>query len=210
MFSHLRDDSRVSRFRGLNSWVLHLAEADLEGRDRVDIIRRRLNPIAEPQPVGLQCPGDDFRGTPVEPVSAAGLMVSGLAAGLGAEVPVQDVVLRGRVVTLAAVLDAKKLGIRVDAEPAANAVVLLDEEGTITPDFPTRPAVPYSSTSGCEIVPPSCGASGLAACRIFRSSRSRSSETASCRRPSTIAIFARSASGSHRSARAARGRWSCG
>ena len=51
MFSHLRDDSRVSRFRGLNSWVLHLAEADLEGRDRVDIIRRRLNPIAEPNPL---------------------------------------------------------------------------------------------------------------------------------------------------------------
>jgi len=67
-FSRLRDDSRVSRFRGLNSWVLHLAEADLEGRDRVDIIRQRRNPIAEPQLVGLQCSGDDFRGTPVEPV----------------------------------------------------------------------------------------------------------------------------------------------
>jgi len=53
---------------GVEFWVLHMAEADLEGRDRVDIIRRRLNPIAEPQPFGLQCPGDDFRRTPVEPV----------------------------------------------------------------------------------------------------------------------------------------------
>src|SRR5271157_1314709 len=64
---------------------------------------------------------------------AAGLMVSGLAASLGAEVPVQDVLLRGKVVTLAAALDAKKLGIRVDAEPTASTVVLLGEEGTITP-----------------------------------------------------------------------------
>jgi len=60
-------------------------------------------------------------------------MVSGLAASLGAEVPVQDVVLRGKVVTLAAALDAKKLGIRVDAEPTASTVVLLSEDGTITP-----------------------------------------------------------------------------
>jgi len=64
---------------------------------------------------------------------AAGLMVSGLAATLGAEVPVQDVVLKGKVLTLAAALDAKKLGIRVDAEPTASTVVLLGEEGTITP-----------------------------------------------------------------------------
>ena len=60
-------------------------------------------------------------------------MVGGLAASLGAEVPVQDVVLRGKVVTLAAALDAKKLGIRVDAEPTASTVVLLGEDGTITP-----------------------------------------------------------------------------
>ena len=60
-------------------------------------------------------------------------MVSGLAASPGAEVPVQDVVLRGKVVTLAAALDAKKLAIRVDAEPTANAVVLLGADGTITP-----------------------------------------------------------------------------
>jgi len=60
-------------------------------------------------------------------------MFSGLAAGRGGEVPAQDMVLKGKVVTLAAALDAKKLGIRVDAEPAASAVVLVDGEGTITP-----------------------------------------------------------------------------
>ena len=113
--------------------MLYLAEADLEGRDRVAIIRQRLKLIEKPQLVGLQCPGDDSRGSPVAPCLAAGLMVSGLAASLGAEVPVQDVVLRGKVVTLAAALDAKKLGIRVDAEPTANAVVLLGADGTITP-----------------------------------------------------------------------------
>ncbi len=64
---------------------------------------------------------------------ATGLMISGLVASLGAEVPAQDVVLKGKVVTLAAALDAKKLGIRVDAEPTARAVVLLGEDGTITP-----------------------------------------------------------------------------
>jgi len=42
-------------------------------------------------------------------------------------------VLRGKVVTLAAALDAKKLGIRVDAEPTASTVVLLSEDGTISP-----------------------------------------------------------------------------
>ena len=67
-FLRIRDDSRVPRFRGLNSWVLHLAETDLEGRGRAAIIRRRLNLIAKPQLVGLQCPGDDFRGSPVEPI----------------------------------------------------------------------------------------------------------------------------------------------
>jgi hypothetical protein len=60
-------------------------------------------------------------------------MVGGLIAGRGAEVPVQDVVLKGKVLTLAAALDAKKLGIRVDAEPTASAVVLLEADGTITP-----------------------------------------------------------------------------
>jgi len=68
IFLRLRDASRVPRFRGLNSWVLHLAETDLEGRGRAAIIRRRLNLIAKPQLVGLQCPGDDFRGSPVEPI----------------------------------------------------------------------------------------------------------------------------------------------
>jgi hypothetical protein len=60
-------------------------------------------------------------------------MVCGLGASPGTEVPAQDVVMRGKVVTLAAALEAKKLGIRVDAEPSASAVVLLGEDGTITP-----------------------------------------------------------------------------
>jgi len=64
---------------------------------------------------------------------AAGLVVCGPAVNVVAEVPVQDVVLRGKVVTLAAALEAMKLGIRVDAEPTANAVVLQGEDGTITP-----------------------------------------------------------------------------
>ncbi len=62
-----------------------------------------------------------------------GLMISGLVASLGAEVPAQDVVLKGKVVTLGAAIDAKKLGIRVDPEPTARAVVLLGDDGTITP-----------------------------------------------------------------------------
>jgi hypothetical protein len=64
---------------------------------------------------------------------AASLVVCGLAVSAGAEAPVQDVVLRGKVVTLAAALEAMKLGIRVDAEPTANSVVLQGEDGTITP-----------------------------------------------------------------------------
>ncbi len=60
-------------------------------------------------------------------------MVAGLNGGRGAEVPVQDVVLKGKVLTLAAALDAKKLGIRVDSEPTASAVVLMAADGTITP-----------------------------------------------------------------------------
>ena len=69
------------------------------------------------------------------PWSLSGRGIDGWRAGCqsGAEVPVQDVVVRGKVVTLAAALDAKKLGIRVDAEPTASTVVLLSEDGTITP-----------------------------------------------------------------------------
>jgi hypothetical protein len=61
------------------------------------------------------------------------LLACRLAASLGDEIPAQDVVLKGKVVTLAHALDAKRLGIRVDAEPSANAVVLLGEDGSITP-----------------------------------------------------------------------------
>lgn len=64
---------------------------------------------------------------------AAGWIVCGLGASLRAEVRAEDAVLKGKVVTLAAALDAKKLGIRVDPEPTAKAVVLLGDDGTITP-----------------------------------------------------------------------------
>lgn len=45
----------------------------------------------------------------------------------------EDVVLRGKVLTLPAAVEAAKLGIRVDAEPIARQVVLLGEDGTLTP-----------------------------------------------------------------------------
>ncbi len=64
---------------------------------------------------------------------AWGCVVCGLAACLEAGTTEQDVVLRGRVVTLAAALNAKRLGIRVDAEPTGGTIVLLEEGGTITP-----------------------------------------------------------------------------
>ena len=41
--------------------------------------------------------------------------------------------LKGKVVTLATAIDFKKLAIRADPELAASAVVLLGEDGTITP-----------------------------------------------------------------------------
>ena len=140
---------------------------------------------------------------------AAGLMVCGLAASPGVEVPAQDVMLKGKVVTLAAALEAKKLGIRVDPEPTANAVVLLGEDGTITPLLSDEASRAFSSTSGCGIALPRFGASGFAGFLTFRSSRSRSKKTAGFRPRSIIAISARSAFGSRRFARVARGRWSC-
>jgi hypothetical protein len=63
----------------------------------------------------------------------AGWLVCGLAFSPGSEVPAQDVVLRGKVVTLATALEAKKLGIPVDAELSVHAVVLLREDGSIIP-----------------------------------------------------------------------------
>jgi hypothetical protein len=64
---------------------------------------------------------------------AGSLALSGPAGGVSASESGQDVTLTGKVVTLAAALDAAKLGIRVDAEPMAGQVVLLGKDGTITP-----------------------------------------------------------------------------
>jgi hypothetical protein len=64
---------------------------------------------------------------------AAVLTAGGPAAWLFAAAPAEEHVLRGKVVTLPAALDSKKLGIRVDAEPPAGSVVLLGADGTITP-----------------------------------------------------------------------------
>lgn len=67
-FSRLRDASRVPHFWKPNSCVLHLPETDLEVKERAVIIRRRLNLYVKPQLVGLQCPGDNFRDSPRDPV----------------------------------------------------------------------------------------------------------------------------------------------
>jgi hypothetical protein len=64
---------------------------------------------------------------------AAGWLVCGLASSPGLEVPAQDVIFSGKVVTLATALEAKKLGIRLDAELSVHAVVLLREDGSIVP-----------------------------------------------------------------------------
>lgn len=62
-----------------------------------------------------------------------GLIFSGLAGHLSAAESGQDVTLRGKVVTLAAALKAVKLDARVDPEPIASQVVLLGDDGTVTP-----------------------------------------------------------------------------
>jgi len=62
-----------------------------------------------------------------------GLALFGLAVGGGASEPAGNVTLKGKVVTLAAALDNVKLGVRVDHEPTARQIVLLDSQGTITP-----------------------------------------------------------------------------
>ena len=62
-----------------------------------------------------------------------GLVLFGSPPGVGASGPALDVTLKGKVVTLAAALENVKLGVRVDPEPIARQVVLLDSEGTITP-----------------------------------------------------------------------------
>jgi hypothetical protein len=57
------------------------------------------------------------------------------ASFAGAETarPIDDVVLRGKIVTLTEALDAAKLGIHADAEPTAAQIVVVDDRGTITP-----------------------------------------------------------------------------
>ena len=60
-------------------------------------------------------------------------MVIGPAAAAGDPGPAQDVTLKGKVVTLSAALESVKLGVRVDPEPIAKQVVLLEGNGTITP-----------------------------------------------------------------------------
>jgi hypothetical protein len=61
------------------------------------------------------------------------LVLSGLAIAHGPDEPAKEVVLRGKVVTLGAAIDAVKLGVRVDSEPIAKQVVLLSDDGTVTP-----------------------------------------------------------------------------
>ncbi len=61
------------------------------------------------------------------------LVLCGPGPGAGAGEPARDVVLKGKVVTLADALDALKLGIRADTEPTARQVVLREDGGTITP-----------------------------------------------------------------------------
>jgi hypothetical protein len=45
----------------------------------------------------------------------------------------ETVTLRGKVMTLAAALEGRNLGLKVDPEPIAKQVVLLAEDGSITP-----------------------------------------------------------------------------
>ncbi|MFO0889287.1 MAG: hypothetical protein U0790_09125 [Isosphaeraceae bacterium] len=45
----------------------------------------------------------------------------------------QDVILKGKVLTLPAALEAAKLGVRVDAEPIAKQVAVVGDDGSLTP-----------------------------------------------------------------------------
>jgi len=47
--------------------------------------------------------------------------------------PSQDGVLKGKVLTLPEAIEVAKLGIRADAEPIARQVVVLGDDGTLTP-----------------------------------------------------------------------------
>jgi hypothetical protein len=58
---------------------------------------------------------------------------SALWAAEPAASPGDDVALRGKVLLLSQALDARKVGVKVDAEPISKQVVLLSGDGTITP-----------------------------------------------------------------------------
>lgn len=62
-----------------------------------------------------------------------GLADLGHLRGDEARGPVADVVLRGKVLTLPAALEAAGLGIRVDLEPIARQVVVMGDDGSLTP-----------------------------------------------------------------------------
>jgi hypothetical protein len=64
---------------------------------------------------------------------AATFVLFGQAGRLWAADSGQDVTLRGKVMTLAAAFDAVKLGLRADPESLAGQVVLLGDDGMITP-----------------------------------------------------------------------------
>jgi hypothetical protein len=66
---------------------------------------------------------------------AGSLVFFGLASHLRASDFAENVTLKGKVVTLAAALDAVKVGVRADPEPIAKQVVLLGDDGMITPLF---------------------------------------------------------------------------
>ena len=63
----------------------------------------------------------------------AGLLLLALAHGAIAAGQAEDVILKGKVVTLAAALEHVKVGVHVDPEPIARQIVLLGDDGTITP-----------------------------------------------------------------------------
>jgi len=45
----------------------------------------------------------------------------------------QDAVIKGKVLTLPAAIEAAKLGIKADAEPIARQVVIMEDDGSLTP-----------------------------------------------------------------------------
>ena len=64
---------------------------------------------------------------------SVGLTLFDPPVGGDATEPAKDITVKGKVVTLAAAIENVKLGVRVDPEPTARQIVLLDSQGTITP-----------------------------------------------------------------------------